>query len=92
MRWMLDTNAVSDLLRTQRRMLQRASEHPMRRFACLSSPRPRAGEELAGAANFVLGVANHFVELGDPAHGAGQGKNGGEQCTGMPMARCTMPE
>ena len=29
MRWMLDTNAVSDLLRTQGRMLQRASEHPM---------------------------------------------------------------
>lgn len=29
MRWMLDTSAVSDLLRTQGRMLQRASEHPM---------------------------------------------------------------
>lgn len=29
MRWMLDTNAVSDLLRTKGRMLQRACEHPM---------------------------------------------------------------
>ena len=44
-----------------------------------TSRRIGAGEQLARAANFVLGVANHFVELGNPTHGAGQGKNTGEQ-------------
>ena len=39
----------------------------------------RAGEQLAWAADFVLGVADHFVQLCDPADGACQGKNAGEQ-------------
>ena len=52
----------------------------------------RADEQLARAADLVLGVADHLVELGDPAHRAGQREDGGEQATGMPIARCTMPE
>lgn len=36
MLWMLDTNAVSDLLRAHPTVLQRASEHPMARL-CMSA-------------------------------------------------------
>ena len=42
----------------------------------------RAHVELAGAANLVFRVADHFVELGNPAHGARQGKDAGEELDG----------
>src|SRR2546427_7138489 len=38
-----------------------------------------AREQLAGTADLVLGVGHLLVELGDPAHGAGQGEDAGEQ-------------
>src|SRR6218665_3710999 len=38
-----------------------------------------AGEQLAGGADFVLGVADHFVELRNPADGARQRKDAGKQ-------------
>ena len=38
-----------------------------------------AGVKLAWAADFVFGVANHFVQLGNPADGASQGEDAREQ-------------
>src|SRR3546814_10531979 len=39
----------------------------------------RADIQLAWTADFVVGIGQHFVPLGDPAHGTGQCKNGGAQ-------------
>ena len=44
--------------------------------------RHRAGEQLARAANLVLRVADHFVQLCNPANGTGQCKHSGEQRNG----------
>jgi NAD(P)-dependent dehydrogenase (short-subunit alcohol dehydrogenase family) len=41
--------------------------------------REGAGEQLARAADLVLGVADHLVQLGDPADRAGQREDRGEQ-------------
>ena len=41
--------------------------------------RRRAHVQLARTADLVLRVADHLVELGDPAHGAGQREDRGEQ-------------
>src|SRR6218665_1281807 len=40
---------------------------------------PGQGEQLARAADFVLGAADHFVELRNPADGARQRKDAGKQ-------------
>ena len=39
----------------------------------------RANEQLAWTANLVFRVADHFIELGHPADGAGQREDGGEK-------------
>ena len=38
-----------------------------------------ASEQLTGTTDFVFGVTNHFVQLGNPAHGACQSEDAGEQ-------------
>jgi hypothetical protein len=48
----------------------------------------RTSEQLTRTADLVLRVANHFIELGDPADGAGQANMAvNSDVTGMPMAR-----
>ena len=49
----------------------------------LDLARRRTGEQLAWTADLVLGVADHFIELGDPADGAGQREDRGEQRHGL---------
>src|SRR3954470_12444593 len=45
----------------------------------LDLPALGAGEQRARAADLVFGVADHLVELGDPADRAGEGEDSREQ-------------
>src|SRR5690606_40881594 len=41
--------------------------------------RRRAGVKLARTANFIVGIRQHFIPLGNPANGTRQSKDGREQ-------------